>query len=107
MMLLSLPWYMVSSGFRFVVKFSRDVTMEPKRHYWEPLDARIAGLVVWGVYLAMGSVLAYVHWEHQVIFQTKYETMWHAGGVGSILQTMQAMMTPRTMRGYSVNPIDV
>lgn len=106
LMLLSLPWFLISSGFRLVVKFSRDATHEPDKDRWTLNDGRISGLIVWATYMIMGIVLAYVHFEHQHVFQTKYETMWHATGMGNMVAQVQDMMAPRS-RGRETGPIDV
>merc|ERR1740121_619237 len=105
-MLLSLPWFLVSSGFRLGPKFSRDAAAAPELPEEVPLQARIIGAVVFLLYCAMGFILAYVHREHQLIFQQKYEIMWHASGMGSIMPQVQEMMAPRS-RSSRVAPVDV
>lgn len=104
LMLLSLPWFMVSSGFRFVPKFARDAVAERPLPDEVPFETRVIGGVVFGSYLIIGISLAYVHREHQAVFQQKYESMWHASGMGTILSQVQHMMSPGPRQRH---PVDV
>jgi hypothetical protein len=105
-MLLSLPWFLVSSGFRFVSKFSRDATEAAAPPVEPPLGARVAGTLTWAIYMIFGLTLAYVHREHQHIFQAKYEAMWHGSGMGTVISEVQGMMTPRA-RSMTLGSVDV
>jgi hypothetical protein len=105
-MLGSLPWFMVSSGFRFVSKFSRDVTKENELPSHAPMAAKIAGTLVWAIYMIMGLVLIYVHREHQTTFQAKYEAMWRGSGMGTVITEVQVAMSPRA-RSMTLQSVDV
>lgn len=108
-MLWSMPLYLVSSGFRFVAKFPRDLTAEkplPNRSD-VPLEVRIEEFFVLGVYLIAGGVLYYIHREHEGAFRDNFESLGVQSGMGQLRTAMQNIMMPRSFGTSRGGPLDV
>lgn len=98
LMLLSLPVFLMSSGFRFIVKFDRDLVEEKDLPTKPPLYARIEGIVCCLLFILVGLALAHIHWRHEEIFKRIYDSMYTSSAVSSIVTQVQQMMTPGRVR---------
>lgn len=109
LMLWSMPLYLLSSGFRFVAKFPRDLTAEPHLPSTDhiPLAVRLEQAFVLVVYLIAGRVLFIVHRHHSQAFQKHYDAMCLQSGMGRLRSEMQGVMMPRTMGSGSGMPPEV
>lgn len=101
-MLLSMPVFVVSSGFRFVVKFDRDMTEAQPLPDSPSLLARIEGLVACAFFMVIGFGLFHIHWRHSEIFRTMYDTICNTSGVNSLMSQVDSLMTSRYR-----SPLDV
>mmetsp|Transcript_86600 Transcript_86600/g.253465 ORF Transcript_86600/g.253465 Transcript_86600/m.253465 type:complete len:259 (-) Transcript_86600:203-979(-) len=104
LMLISMPVFIMSSGFRFVVKFDRDMSTSPELPSSPPLAARLEGLVACAIFMAVGFGLFHIHWRHGEIFRAMYETIYNASGVSNLLSQVDTMMSHR---GLMRSPLDV
>jgi hypothetical protein len=108
-MLWSMPLYLLSSGFRFIAKFPRDLTKEPELPPEDevPFVVRIEEAFVLITYLIAGRVLFIVHREHEGVFRSNYDIMSVQSGMGQLQSRIQGMMMPRAFGTSSGAPLDV
>uniref|UniRef100_A0A7S4RXS6 Uncharacterized protein n=1 Tax=Alexandrium monilatum TaxID=311494 RepID=A0A7S4RXS6_9DINO len=93
MALLSMPLYIIASGFRFVVKFERDWMKPDKLSDTPPLWARLEGLLACGIFVLVGFGLFTIHWRHGEIFRNLYDTIGNNPEVQGIMTRLDAMMS--------------
>jgi len=96
-MVVSLPMFMISTGIRLQVNFSR-VAAEPALPSTHM--ARMLGFTFMGFYVAAALVVSYVHYKHVAIFRERYELVKQMEQPH--LNHIKTMMTKRSNRNLDV-----
>lgn len=93
MMLLSMPAFALSTGFRLIVRFDRDNQQgEEISSQFPPMEEHVEGFFFAALFLIMGLFLFYVHRVHFAVFNDRYQCMMTPP---AIVTNMRTLMTPR------------